>query len=145
MFPRVFARCRSQGKKLAQAARLLARGDLLNEQEAKQHASNQELDTALAAFGLFAEGPAASPAALPTFSLWPENLPLWQFWMQLQSQWRVGLQGPEGLDYAGVWSVLNNTVRPRQRRRYFSAIQAMEFASLQGYAERPKTPTPKHR
>lgn len=63
--------------------------------------------------------------------LWPCNVPTWNLWSRVQTQWRVGMAGATGLDYAGVWAVLHNSrLRPRQARLHFERIQSMERAAL---------------
>lgn len=125
----------------------MARGDLIFNAEAQTHADQSDVDDSLAGWGLYAEAPPApaGPAAPaePTFYLWPENVAAFAFWRTLQTQWRIGHAGPEGLDYSGVWSVLNNTVPFRQRKQRFGEITHLEAGALTGFAElqdeRPKT------
>ena len=93
------------------------------------------MDTALAAFGLVAEG-AALPVAEP-FYLWPELAPGFELWTQLQTQWRVGMAGPTGLDYSGVAAVMRMLgLRPKVQRERLWQIQAMERAALDFWAEK---------
>jgi hypothetical protein len=35
----------------------------------------------------------------PEVALWPENWPCLNLFTQLSTQWRVGMNGPTGLDY----------------------------------------------
>lgn len=53
-------------------------------------------------------------------------------WWRIQTQWRIGMQGREGLDYPGVTDYLRNVarIRPRQFAEVFGALQAMERAAL---------------
>jgi hypothetical protein len=41
------------------------------------------------------------------FDLWEENWPPLQLYIQLQTQWRVGMAGPYGLDYNVVFHELD--------------------------------------
>jgi len=69
--------------------------------------------------------------------LWPECVPAWHHWQRLQTQWRVGVAGREGLDYAGVHAYLDQHAprRGARRRALFAGIQACEVACLNYWAE----------
>lgn len=96
------------------------------------------VDTALALFGLVADKPVL--ADVEPFYLWPENIPAWQLFQCCGTQWRTGMNGREGLDYAGVEVVMRlHRVRPRQRRQRWAEVQAMESAALQAWEERKET------
>jgi hypothetical protein len=42
----------------------------------------------------------ALAAHQPTeFEVWPENWPVWLLFDRISTQWRVGMNGPIGLDY----------------------------------------------
>lgn len=74
----------------------------------------------------------------PVF-LWPENLLAWQCWMAVQTQWRVGMGGPTGLDYAGVRAFLDLAgLRKKDRLEVFAGLAAMERATLEVWAERSR-------
>lgn len=63
--------------------------------------------------------------------LWPENLPIWNHWLALQTQWRTGAAGATGLDYAAVLAYLAFAEPARAaRREAFTCLQAMERAVL---------------
>ncbi len=66
--------------------------------------------------------------------LWPDNVQAWQCWQGVQTQWRVGMAGPTGLDYAGVRAYLEE-VQPDDRRSAFVGICACERATLEVWAE----------
>lgn len=71
--------------------------------------------------------------------LWPDNLPAWHAWQRVGTQWRTGVAGPTGLDYAGVRACLDELDiegGPAARREIFAAIQAAEIATLEVWAER---------
>lgn len=57
-------------------------------------------------------------------------------WCAVQSQWRAGMAGREGLDYAGVRAYLDEAgLCGDERRSIFAGIQAAEQASLEAWAE----------
>jgi hypothetical protein len=66
------------------------------------------------------------------FEVWPENWPAFQIFTELQTQWRVGLNGRTGLDYCAVFRVLDETpgLTPQQRRQHYDDIRVMELAAL---------------
>lgn len=74
------------------------------------------------------------------YHIWPENVTLWHLWFCLQTQWRCGLNGREGLDYAGVYAYLRNVARIKARdiAQTFNCLQAMETAALNAWAEKAK-------
>ena len=90
----------------------------------------------MAAFGLVADRPPLAPAE--TFALWPENVPAFELWLAVQTQWRMGPNGPIGLDYAGVEAHMRCglRMRPRQLRRRWGELRAMEQAALEEFAQR---------
>lgn len=54
----------------------------------------------------------------------------------MQTQWRVGMSGPTGLDYQGVSAYLDlRGIGPEQRRELFELLQACERATLDVWAE----------
>jgi len=73
---------------------------------------------------------------LPTFWLWPENVPIWNAWHALQTQWRVhAMDGTRlGLDYASVTAWLQaqgwRHGRRRSLRHALACLGAMESAVL---------------
>ena len=71
-----------------------------------------------------------------TVYLWPDNLQAWHCWKELQSQWRVGMQGATGLDYAGVraW-LLDEVPDDQQRREVWRGIKACEAAQLEVWSD----------
>lgn len=91
------------------------------------------MQAAFAAFGLKA-------AALPEeeeFWLWPDNVPAFDLWLRLQTQWRVGLNGRTGLDYSGVESCMRLLRVSRQEwSEMFRGVQAMEREVLEVIAQR---------
>jgi len=68
--------------------------------------------------------------------LWPCNVPTWQHWQAVQTQWRSGTGGATGLDYAGVRAYLDEQDLPTpERRDIFAGIQAAEAGTLAAWHE----------
>jgi hypothetical protein len=123
-----------QRKKLSEVARHAALGQLVDDQAAQQEVS--EVDAALAAFGLVAAVTVDPPDEL---YLWPENVPTWNLFQALSTQWLVGMGGATGLNYQSVNIVMDHRrVARRDRQRVFEEIQAMERATLQAWSEKKK-------
>lgn len=109
----------------------MARGELTAGDEDGGESSH--VDAALAAFGLVLEG--SIPVA-PEFHLLPDNVPAFDLFQQVQTQWRIGFAGPTGLDYAGVRaSPAFRRIRRRLRERTLDEICIMERAWLDAAAE----------
>ena len=110
------------------------------------------MDDALAAFGLRRDDAAAGaadsapasgqPDAAPAPQadcayLWPEHVLLWQCWGRVQTQWRTGMAGATGLDYAGVRAALVLARVPRRKwAELFAGLQILESETLLVWAER---------
>ena len=76
------------------------------------------------------------PAGERVAYLWPDNVRAWSCWQGVQTQWRVGMGGATGLDYAGVRAFLDEQDLQRdERREVFAGIQACERATLDVWAE----------
>lgn len=113
----------------------MARGQLVIEgSEESAEESEQEINEAFAAFGLVADGQLDLDSE--TFALWPENLPTFNLWQQIQTQWRVGGVGnPTGLDYAGIEAYMRlSGIRKKDQANFLPGIQAMERATLNEWA-----------
>ncbi len=70
--------------------------------------------------------------------LWPCNVVAWQHWEGVQTQWRTGMGGREGLDYQGVRAYLDELgLQPGSddRRAVFEAIRAAERGTLLAWQE----------
>ena len=67
-----------------------------------------------------------------TIYIWPENLLAWSFFSdQCRTQWRIGMSGPTGLDYAAVLRCIDELdLDSTARRDLFSDVRAMERAAL---------------
>ena len=114
----------------------MACGQLRIEQD-QGDAKQAEIDAALAAVGLVAID-AATPEV--TFALWPENLPTFNLWQAVQTQWRSGGMGPPtGLDYGGVQACMAlRGVRKKDQAELFAGLQAMEQATLSAWDRQKK-------
>jgi hypothetical protein len=125
---------RSEGKKLAQAAQLMARGQLrIDQAEQTDDSPEDEVTAALAAFGLEATEPLELDE---TFALWPECLRVFNLWISVQTQWRIsGMGGATGLDYAGVEACMRmRGVHKTEWVSVFADLQVMERAALREWA-----------
>lgn len=105
--------------------------------------STDETASALAAFGLVAvdERGAELAPRRPVFWLWPEHQAALDLFLACGTQWRVGMGGATGLDYAGVHALmqLRHHIRPRQRRSLFAELQVMERATLAEWARQRRS------
>ncbi len=64
--------------------------------------------------------------------IWPENLAAFEAFGGMLTQWRTGMSGPTGLDYAVLPAVLDlQDVPPSARRQMFDDIRLMEAAALE--------------
>ena len=107
--------------------------------ESSEQAGPAEGNTALDA--LFAARPAV--ANEDEVYLWPETVPIWNHWQEVQTQWRTGMAGATGLDYAGVMAYLGAVESDEEiRREAFSAIREAERAVLSAWAAK-KEPAPR--
>lgn len=71
---------------------------------------------------------AAQPAD-KDFEVWEENWTALQMWLLVCTQWRVGMNGPVGLDYAAVkWMM--ELYEIDDQRAVFEDLQIMETAFL---------------
>lgn len=118
---------RSKRKKLAEAARLLARGHL--RLPGDEGEPNAVVDEALAVWGLVAE---EAIELEKDFVLWPECIDTFNLWLAVQTQWLTAPAGNKtGLNYPGVEVCLNaRRIRGKKRDEVFRHLQAMEQAAL---------------
>ena len=62
--------------------------------------------------------------------VWPENWPVVELWLRIETQWRVGFNGLIGLDYGAVrW--MFDLYEVDDRRGMLEALQVMERAVLE--------------
>ena len=67
---------------------------------------------------------------------WPENAQAIYLFIQLLTQWRVGMSGPTGLDYAAVYPLLDRKATdPDEWDQLFDDLRVMESAALEAIAE----------
>lgn len=130
---------RRQRKKLAQVARLQARGQLYLPKQGNPNEPQAEFDEALAALGLQAEAQDGEQPPEDKCYLWPCNVHTFNIWQGVQTQWRVGgMGGRTGLDYDAVATYMREVCRIKPTRRWgeiWIGLQAMEIAALNEYAE----------
>lgn len=70
--------------------------------------------------------------------LWPCNVEAWGHWRQVQTQWRTGMSGATGLDYAGVSAYLTEqgvVQGTQERKEIFEGLRAAEAATLEVWSE----------
>lgn len=73
--------------------------------------------------------------------MWPCNVDAWRHWVDVQTQWRAGMGGRTGLDYAGVRAYLDECgLQGLERLDVWNGIRAAEFATLDAYAEQQQKP-----
>ena len=71
--------------------------------------------------------------------LWPCNVEAWGHWCWVQTQWRSGMGGSTGLDYAGVRAYMDEVgITGPDRQELFRAFQLCERECLQEWAEQAK-------
>jgi len=112
----------------------MARGELSLD-PAAEAAVNDQVDEALAAFGLRCEEGLA--ADQDEFWLWPENEEVFWLWVGLQTQWMTSMAGATGLNYGSVEADMRMLGIPNKKRReYYLLIKHMEQAALEEWASK---------
>ena len=89
----------------------------------------------LAAFGLTPDD-----FATDEYNLWPENYQSYQVFAACSTQWRVGMNGPTGIDYnvlTELWRRLKVPISSRDD--VFQDIRIMETAALNQIRENQAT------
>ena len=67
----------------------------------------------------------------PPVLCWPENRPAALVFLTMRTQWRVGMNGPTGLDYAALPECWRRCgIKPADRDETFASLQIMEQAAL---------------
>ena len=80
-------------------------------------------------------------AALPAkdndeFELYPENIEAWQVFNACATQWRIGMAGATGLDYAALESVLRlQRIKTKHHPDVFWRVQRIERGALNAMSE----------
>lgn len=71
--------------------------------------------------------------------VWPENWAAVEAFDRMGTQWRVGMSGPTGLDYAAIPAVFRFLRVPRDRQsNVFEDVRVMETAAIEKMAESMK-------
>lgn len=78
--------------------------------------------------------PAAAPADVQVFRLWPEHEAALNLYYAVRTQWRVGVSGPTGLDYAGVRAAPAFRRLGPRREQVFEDLCAIERGWLEEHA-----------
>jgi len=134
VFQRVHQGIERERKKLAQVARCAALGQLVDQDELE--VDQFAVDEAAAAFGL---APVFEHAPAEPIYLWPENVRAWNFFQAVGTQWVVEDGAAIGLNYQRVTVVRDaQRVKAKDWPSLFSALQAMERATLAAWRERNK-------
>lgn len=61
-------------------------------------------------------------------------MPAFDLFVAVRTQWRYGLAGPTGLDYASVRALMDLALPPdADRRRLLADLQVMEAAALEHF------------
>ena len=72
----------------------------------------------------------------PDFYLWPEHLAAFSHFVELRTQWRIGMEGPTGLDYTAVLAHLRQGGgRKKEFTRLYTEIRELECGALLAYSE----------
>ncbi|WP_341249066.1 DUF1799 domain-containing protein [Cupriavidus pauculus] len=67
----------------------------------------------------------------PDVEVWPDNAVALGVFVQMETQWRVGMGGPVGLDYTALRIVMRmNRIPPDEQSELFEAVRVMERAAL---------------
>lgn len=70
--------------------------------------------------------------ATDVVGVWPEHHQAVRFFRRLQTQWRHGMNGPTGLEYASVLALLRTLRLPKEQAgAVFDSVQVMEAAAMQ--------------
>jgi len=63
--------------------------------------------------------------------IWPENWPVWCFFRRVETQWRVGMGGPTGLDYSVVLTMIDRLkLEEAEADELFEDVRHLERAAL---------------
>lgn len=76
--------------------------------------------------------------------IWEENRQAYGVFCFMDTQWRVGMNGPEGLDYLVLYQKLDRMkLNDDDYQQLFDDVQVMEYAHLEAlHKERMKKPKP---
>lgn len=62
--------------------------------------------------------------------VWPENEDAFHVFSSAMTQWRIGMGGPTGLDYAALPVIMDFAGITQDRSEIFTAIRIMESEAL---------------
>jgi hypothetical protein len=63
--------------------------------------------------------------------VWPENAHAYALFSQLQTQWRIGMAGPTGLDYGVLFHKLDRLgLEPDEYEQLEDDVRTLEHAAL---------------
>ncbi len=64
--------------------------------------------------------------------IWGEHETSFQIFQKFSRQWRVGMNGPTGMDYGLLPEILNGMriIKPKARLRIIEELQTMENSAL---------------
>lgn len=67
-----------------------------------------------------------------TIRVWPDNQRVFELFLALRTQWRVGMSGIIGLDYNVLpWVMRTKGIARREQAEMFADLQTMEAAVLE--------------
>ena len=68
--------------------------------------------------------------------LWPENWPVIQLFRQMATQWRIGMNGPTGLDYQTLFLLIDRQELSKEdAAQMFDDMRVCEAAALEALFE----------
>lgn len=71
-------------------------------------------------------------ASGPPVEIWPDNIAAVNVFISMSTQWRVGMNGPIGLDYNAMTFVMRTAgVTKAERADVFDGIRIMEDVALE--------------
>lgn len=71
-------------------------------------------------------------ATPPPTDVWPDNVCAVNVFVSMSTQWRVGANGPTGLDYGALPQVMRMIgVAAKDRLEAFDAVRTMESVALE--------------
>lgn len=77
-----------------------------------------------------------APPAVGEFLLWAEHRAALDLYCAVDTQWRVGMVGPTGLDYAGVRAAPAFRLLGAQREQVFADLCFIERGWLRAHSQR---------
>jgi hypothetical protein len=85
---------------------------------------------------LEASGLTAEDLEWNAVEVWPENVRAYRLFTDLQTQWRVGMGGPTGLDYGVMFAMIDRMkLSPEAAEELEYDVRAMESEALSAMHE----------